>query len=252
MTIPILFEEIKTRRVFEEICEQIRDRLAQGVLRPGDKLPAERDLAIEFNVGRPAVREALRTLEQAGVLEFQKGTKGGAFIRDGNPSMLTQSLHDLLLVGRVSVENLAEARSLISGVVIELACTRATETDFMAIEENIAAIEASTDLYQRAERGVQFFRLIAESTHNEVLVILTNSLSDILRYIIDKTGRSARPELVPLRRDILKSMRMRDPKKSKQSLEKYMEALNRNILLEKSRGATTAKAVKNAAKVKVA
>jgi DNA-binding FadR family transcriptional regulator len=247
MTRPALFEEIKTRRVFEEICEQIRDRLAAGTLKPGDKLPAERDLATEFKVGRPAVREALRTLEQAGVLEFQKGTKGGAFIRDGNPSMLTQSLHDLLLVGRVSVENLAEARSLICGLVIEVACIRATEADFIAIEENISSIEASVDLYQRAEQGVLFFSLIAEATHNEVLVILINSLSDILRYIIDKTGRTARPELVPLRREILKSMRMRDPKKSKQSLEKYMESLNRGILRVKSDTTAKVKAVKRTA-----
>jgi len=249
MTSSTIFAEIKTRRVFEEICEQIRDRLAEGTLKPGDKLPAERELAAEFKVGRPAVREALRTLEQAGVLEFQKGTKGGAFIRGGNPAMLTQSLHDLLLVGRVSVENLAEARSLICGVVIELACVRATEEDFLAIEENIASIDASTDLYERAEQGVLFFRLIAESTKNEVLVILINALSDILRYIIDKTGRTARPELVPLRRAILKSMRMRDPKKSKKSLEEYMDALNRSIMRNTDSGISKTKAAKRAAKV---
>jgi len=220
------FFEVRTRRVFEEICEQIRDRLEQGALKPGDKLPAERELAAEFKVGRPAVREALRTLEQAGVLEFQKGTKGGAFIRDGNPAMLTQSLHDLLLVGRVSVKNLAEARGLICGAIVELACLRGTEADFKEIEANIFAIESSKDLYERAEEGVRFFRLIAEATHNEVLVILINSLSDLLRLIMDKTGRSARPELIPLRHDLLKCMRMRDPARTRKSLEIYMDTLH--------------------------
>ncbi|WP_198161318.1 FadR/GntR family transcriptional regulator, partial [Variovorax sp. WDL1] len=70
------FQEVKTRRVFEEICAQIRKRLASGVLKPGDKLPAERDLAVEFKVSRPAVREALRTLEISGVVSLQKGVKG--------------------------------------------------------------------------------------------------------------------------------------------------------------------------------
>jgi DNA-binding FadR family transcriptional regulator len=57
------FQQVKTRRVFEEICDQIRRRLASGALKPGDKLPAERDRARELKVSRPAVREALGTLE---------------------------------------------------------------------------------------------------------------------------------------------------------------------------------------------
>jgi GntR family transcriptional regulator, transcriptional repressor for pyruvate dehydrogenase complex len=145
------FQEVKTRRVFEEICEQIRKRLASGVLKPGDKLPAERDLAVEFKVSRPAVREALRTLEISGVVSLQKGVKGGAFIRDGNPALLTQSLQDLMFLGRVSLAGLAEARRLINGMVIELACERATEEDFAAIERNIAEIESSEDLRRRAD-----------------------------------------------------------------------------------------------------
>lgn len=241
------FQEIKTRRVFEEICEQIRDRLAEGRLKPGDKLPPERDLAAELKVGRPAVREALRTLEQAGVLEFQMGTKGGAFIRDGNPFTITQSLHDLLLVGRVSVDSLAEARRLISESVIKIACVRGTEDDFTAIEENISAIENASDLYQRGEEGVHFFRLIAEATRNEVLIILVNSLSDILRYQLDKMGRVARPELVPLRREILKYMRARSPEKAEKSLQKYMETLHAGLSKSQkssSKIRTAAKSVK--------
>ena len=53
----LAFQQVKTRRVFEEICDQIRQRLASGALRPGDKLSAERDLALEFKVSRPAVRD---------------------------------------------------------------------------------------------------------------------------------------------------------------------------------------------------
>src|SRR5438067_840561 len=120
MTQDLNFQQIKTRRVFEEICEQIRNRLASGALKPGDKLPAERDLAIEFKVSRPAVREALRTLEISGVVSLRKGVKGGAFIRDGNPAMLTQSLQDLMFLGSVSLKSLAEARVLINEVVIKL------------------------------------------------------------------------------------------------------------------------------------
>ena len=216
------FQQVKTRRVFEEICEQIRRRLASGALKPGDKLPAERDLATEFRVSRPAVREALRTLEISGVVSLQKGVKGGAFIRDGNPALLTQSLQDLMFLGRVSLASLAEARHLINGLVIELACERATEEDFAALEANMREIEESEDLQHRADEGVRFFGLIARATRNEVLVMLVDSLSDIIRFVIDRTGRKARPELVPVRRRILKAMRARDAKAAAKGMEEYL------------------------------
>jgi len=216
------FQQVKTRRVFEEICEQIRRRLASGALKPGDKLPAERDLATEFRVSRPAVREALRTLEISGVVSLQKGVKGGAFIRDGNPALLTQSLQDLMFLGRVSLASLAEARHLINGLVIELACERATEDDFVALETNMREIEESEDLQHRADEGVRFFGLIARATRNEVLVMLVDSLSDIIRFVIDRTGRKARPELVPVRRRILKAMRARDAKAAAKGMDEYL------------------------------
>lgn len=225
----LTFQQIKTRRVFEEICEQIRNRLSSGALKPGDKLPAERDLAVEFKVSRPAVREALRTLEISGVVSLQKGVKGGAFIRDGNPAMLTQSLQDLMLLGRVSLRSLAEARVLINGVVTKLACERATEDDFQAIEDNINFIESSDNILHRADAGVMFFRLIARATRNEVLMMLVDSLSDIIRVVIDRTGRIARPELVAVRRRILKAMRARDANAATQAMNEYLGVVHRGM-----------------------
>lgn len=229
VTQDLAFQQIKTRRVFEEICEQIRNRLSSGVLKPGDKLPAERDLALEFKVSRPAVREALRTLEISGIVSLHKGVKGGAFIRNGNPAMLTQSLQDLMFLGRVSLRSLAEARVLINGVVMKLACERATEEDFRAIEENIDYIESIDDMTQRADAGVLFFRLIARATRNEVLMMLVDSLSDIIRVVIDRTGRIARPELVPVRRRILNAMRARDADAAVEAMNEYLGVVHQGM-----------------------
>ncbi len=225
----LAFQQIKTRRVVEEICEQIRNRLSSGALKPGDKLPAERELALEFKVSRPAVREALRTLEISGVVSLQKGVKGGTFIRDGNPAMLTQSLQDLMFLGRVTLRSLAEARVLINGLVIRLACERATEEDFQAIEDNIAYIESSDDILHRANAGVLFFRLIAKATRNEVLMMLVDSLSDIIRVVIDRTGRVARPELVAVRKRILKAMRARDADTAIKAMNEYLSVVHHGM-----------------------
>jgi GntR family transcriptional repressor for pyruvate dehydrogenase complex len=220
------FQKVKTRRVFEEICEQIRQRLADGRLKPGDKLPSERELAVEFMVSRPAVREALRTLEISGVVSLQKGVKGGAFIRDGNPMLLTQSLQDLTLLGRVSVKSLAEARTLISSGVVELACERATEEDIKALEDNVKRLEATEDLNERAALGVEFFRILAEATRNEVLVMLMDSLGEIVRFMVDRVGRKARPELVPVRLRMIKALRARDQKAAVKAVREFLAILH--------------------------
>ncbi len=89
------FAPIRTKRVFEEICEQVRREMAAGSLRPGDKLPPERELAQKLGVSRAAVREALRSLEIAGVVGLHKGAHGGAFILKGDPDIVTRSIREL-------------------------------------------------------------------------------------------------------------------------------------------------------------
>ena len=80
------FAPIHTRRAFEEICQRIRDQLSAGLLKPGDKLPAERDLAQLLGVGRNALREALRSLEIAGIVRLQKGVKSAPSFARATPA----------------------------------------------------------------------------------------------------------------------------------------------------------------------
>jgi len=125
----------RTERVFEGICAQVRTELTLGRLKPGDKLPAERDLALRLGSSRTAVREALRTLEMAGVIELRKGVKGGAFIREGDPAVVTRSFGDMVHLGRISLADLTEGRVIIQDAVVRLACERATEADFRALAQ---------------------------------------------------------------------------------------------------------------------
>src|SRR6185295_7099104 len=104
------FQPIHVRRAFEEICERIREQLALGVLKPGDKLPPERELAQQLGVSRNVLREALRSLEMAGVLRLLKGVKGGAFIQEGDTSRMNDVMRDMLSLGTISVRELSEAR----------------------------------------------------------------------------------------------------------------------------------------------
>src|SRR5205807_9231454 len=140
----VKFRPIRTRRAFEEICERIREQLALGVLKPGDKLPPERDLAQQLGVSRDVLREALRSLEMAGVLRLQKGVKGGAFIQEGDTSRMNDVMRDMLSLGTISVRELSEARIHVLDLVVRLACANARQADFEALEGNIERTELAT------------------------------------------------------------------------------------------------------------
>src|SRR5246127_456269 len=142
--VPLEFRRIRTRRAFEEICQRIREQLALGVLKPGDKLPPERDLAQQLGVSRNVLREALRSLEMAGVLRLQKGVKGGAFVQKGDTGRMNDVMRDMLSLGTISVSELSEARVHVLDLGVRLACTNARQSDFEALEANVERTDIAT------------------------------------------------------------------------------------------------------------
>ena len=95
----VSFRPVKTKRAFEEVCDQIRQAILSGRLEAGDKLPSERELATTLDVSRATIREAFRTLEIAGVLSLRKGVNGGAVVMQGDARPITQTISDLLSLG---------------------------------------------------------------------------------------------------------------------------------------------------------
>jgi GntR family transcriptional regulator, transcriptional repressor for pyruvate dehydrogenase complex len=225
------FGPIPRRRAFEEVCETIRNQLSIRALRPGDKLPAERELASQLGVSRSALREALRTLELAGILELKKGVKGGAFVRPGDPESMKRVLQDLVHLGTISLDDLTEARLLIQSGVIRLACERATRDDIELISVNIEKTAEMTRLGRHEDRlryVFEFYRLLAFSTRNEVLIIMVDSLTDILlRFLRRITGGGPQAGLVESRLRFLKHLRARDADKAVAEMESHLSKLHR-------------------------
>lgn len=247
------FEPIQRRRAFEEVCEKIRDQLSTRALRPGDKLPAERELAEQLGVSRSALREALRTLELAGILELRKGVKGGAFVRAGDPTSMKRVLQDLVHLGTISLGDLTEARLLIQSGVIRLACERATQADIDAISANIEKMAEATRLGRHEERlryATEFYRILAFATRNEVLIIMVDSLTDILlRFLRRITGGGPQPGVVESRRRLLKHLRARDADKAVAEIESHLTKLHRLLTRNYSeRGSDSSKKIRTKAR----
>lgn len=228
------FEPLRRPRAFEEVCDRIRHLLSIGSLRPGDKLPAERELAAQLKVSRSALREALRSLEIAGIVELKKGVKGGAFVRPGDPKSMRRVLRDLVHLGAISLDDLTEARLLVQSGVVRLACERATEADIDEIGRNIDKTEEMTKAGHYDERlpyVTEFYRLLALSTRNQVLALLIDSLTEILLgFLRNKTGKAPQPGLIQSRRRFYRHLKARDAEKAAQEIEMHLTRLNKLLI----------------------
>jgi GntR family transcriptional repressor for pyruvate dehydrogenase complex len=237
------FRPIQARRAFEEICERIREQLALGVLKPGDKLPPERDLAQQLGVSRNVLREALRSLEMAGVLRLRKGVKGGAFIREGDTNRMNEVMRDMLSLGTISVRELSEARIHVLDLVVRLACSSARQHDFDALEANIERTNLATRdgrLLDRVECSREFYKLLAVATGNKVIGMMVDSVTEIhMRFVYAKAVSSgvAMPRLVERRTQFLAALRARDVSTASRLMRSHLEAVQR--LLEQDPGATS-------------
>jgi GntR family transcriptional repressor for pyruvate dehydrogenase complex len=231
----VTFRPIHTRRAFEEICERIREQLALGVLKPGDKLPPERDLAQQLGVSRNVLREALRTLEMAGVLRLQKGVKGGAFVQEGDTSRMNDVMRDMLSLGTISVRELSEARIHVLDLVVRLACANARQSDFEALEANIARTELATGegrLLDRVECSREFYKLLASATRNKVIAMIVDSVTEIhMRFVYAKVASSgaATPRLAEKRHQFLSALRARDVVAAARLMRIHLESVQRML-----------------------
>jgi len=129
-----MFKKAKQNRVFQDVVEQIQAAIINGRLVPGAKLPPERELKDTFNTSRGTLREALRVLEQKGLIEIKLGVTGGAIVKRIDAEPIVESLALLIRSGGVSLEHLAEFRIKIEGSIMELAALRATKKDITELE----------------------------------------------------------------------------------------------------------------------
>jgi DNA-binding FadR family transcriptional regulator len=227
------FKPVRTRRAFEEVCEQIRHEIQAGKLAAGDKLPSERELAEQFEVSRSTVREAFRTLEIGGVLTLQKGVKGGAVVMQGNAKPITQTIEDLLSLGGLSLEDYTEARVILQREIIRLACERGTKEDFSAIKANIeelraAGAEISSD--ERIRLTIEFYDLLARATKNRAISIVISAFTEPLGFYIRKIGPDRSWDVAASRANFLGHLENRDVDAAIAEMMDHMQRLHSYIL----------------------
>jgi DNA-binding FadR family transcriptional regulator len=219
------YAQIHTVRAFEEVSAQIRRRVIHGHLRPGDRLPAERELAAKLGVSRNTVREALRGLEMAGVLRLQKGARGGAFVVAPNGDNVGVALQDMFQLGTVSPRQLTEARLHMTAIVVRLACERMTEEILQALEKNVAdalAAGEAGDFVTRSRTLLEIHNILARATGNPIFAAVMKGLIAIMQQFIDVLGPPQGMQVFPSRRRFIAHLRADRPEEAIKEMAMFL------------------------------
>jgi GntR family transcriptional repressor for pyruvate dehydrogenase complex len=224
------FAPIKRRRLSDQVSAQIQVRIASGELKSGDKLPPEREMAESFGVSRGAVREALRNLERTGLISLQAGSRGGAFIGHGDPSLIGDSVRNLYRLGSVSLDELTEARLWLASTMVRIACARATDSDLVALTANVDEAERlikAKRFEEKIDIQIDFHNLLARTTRNSVMVMLMGAIMEVMRDFAHAAGGERNDLTIKARRRLLDALRKRDAEAAVAAMTDHLEDLRR-------------------------
>jgi GntR family transcriptional repressor for pyruvate dehydrogenase complex len=176
-----MYKLVQTSRLYEQIVQQIEDSIQEGALKPGDQLPAERELALQFGVSRTAVREAVKTLREKGLVEAYAGR--GTFITSGTSSSIRVTLDRMMKTGQAEgTQHLAEVREILEPEIAALAATRSDEESLVEMREAVRIMDnAKLDPDAFIEADLDFHLALAEAAANPLILSLIDSIVGVLR-----------------------------------------------------------------------
>jgi GntR family transcriptional regulator, transcriptional repressor for pyruvate dehydrogenase complex len=183
-----MFQTAKQTKVFQDVVAQIQEAILDGRLKKGDTLPSERQLKDTFNISRGTLREALRVLEQKGLIEIKLGVGGGSVVKDVNSDQVSESLALLIRSQKVSLNHLAEFREDVEGSVAAHAANKCTEADILQLRELLKEARKCIDqgTSQRdafIEIDKQIHLTFATVAQNPIYISVLHSIHDnIQRY----------------------------------------------------------------------
>ena len=177
---------VQPQKASVAIYEQIRAKILSGELKPGDKLPAERDLIEMFQRSRPTVREALRMLENKNYVSISRGR--GTTVNKLSTDEIEKTLSSLVRLNLVSEENILDIRTVCETLAISLAARNRTEQDVQVLQNILKGGDQSVSFEEFMDSGIQFNGAIAKASHNEMLYLVIRITSS---FSHDKPKRGA-------------------------------------------------------------
>jgi GntR family transcriptional regulator, transcriptional repressor for pyruvate dehydrogenase complex len=229
-----MYEPLKKIRLYEEIVRQILDKIKNGELKPGDRLPTERDLAIQFNVSRTAIREALRSMDLMGIIDSRVG--GGTYIKEMTLENLMNPFASILAQNDKMIIELLEVRMLLEVEIAKLAARRINENKVYALEKTLLMMEKEIKDGGLGLKGDNaFHQALAYAADNLALMRITQLCAELLN-----TTRKAALEALPdkmigleTHRAIFEAVKAGQEVEAARLMMNHLEIAYRNLLNQK-------------------
>lgn len=215
-------EKTLASRVTVEVEKMILD----SHLQPGDRLPAERELAAQFCVSRTVVREAVRALMAKGMVEVRQGS--GTIVRTPSASALVQPMTMLMRGGQKELDypKVAEVRRLIEVEIAGLAAARRTADDILIMEAILARVDEARETCQKfVDWDIAFHAALAKATANELLGVLLESVSSVLRQLreLGYSVKGTPDRALAFHKSILEQVRLGSVSGARAAMEGHLE-----------------------------
>jgi len=218
-----MFKSIKHTKVSDEIVNQIKSLISDGILKPGDRLPPERELVNQFGVSRPSLREALNSLVAMGFLEL-KGKR--TYIKSVASESVQNPLSLLIKADTQKIFDLIEVRKALEAWGAFLAAQRATEKDIKQLENILEEMRKAFEQGRSWEKQDADFHLgIAQATHNTIQTHMMSTIYDLLRESMARVfkDRTKVKKLLDQHHRIFSAIKNHSPDKAR---ERTLEHLN--------------------------
>jgi GntR family transcriptional repressor for pyruvate dehydrogenase complex len=226
---------VQSRKLSDDIMEQLEAMILDGRLLAGQKLLSERTLAEQFAVSRPSVREAIQKLENKNLVERKQG--GGTFVKPRLKELITEPLL-LLLSDKPEMQfDLLEFRHALEGMAAYYAALRGQPEDYQALESALEALpDDSTDKSQQAIALVNFYLTMANAAHNMVLQHVMRSLQSMLQDNIQRNlevlakHADAAQNINRQRRSIVQAILAGDPEQARKASNEHLAYIEETLL----------------------
>jgi GntR family transcriptional repressor for pyruvate dehydrogenase complex len=223
----MLLKPIKRVRLYENAVEQIQSMVLRNRYKPGDRLPPERSLAEQLNISRPSLREALRILSVMGLIEIKVGD--GIYVKEVNflpyIESVNLSISSRLQMERGSFIKLWQVRTILEVGMMDLLAKRITEPFLENLWHCIEEMERNIDGQDAfISAGIRFHRLIAEAGQNEILILMWDTMGNLIRRSHDKIyriSRSPKRSLLAHKR-IYFALKQGNPHKAGEAMRKHL------------------------------
>lgn len=225
------FTPIRQARASGEIVSQIERAIFSAQLSPGDRLQSERELAEEFGVSRITVRDALRVLEARGLIRVKVGASGGAFVTESNVDNVAESISTLILLRRMTLSELAEARTVVEAATAELAAQRWGAEQLGRLEETVErGRKVVREGAPHTEASMDFHVALAEAARNELLSATVRAYRDLLMQTVHdmRDVKSARTTQ-KAHEEIIEAVRRRDAEGSRRLMLAHLEDFEKRL-----------------------